>query len=211
MIRVVKVGGSLLDWPRLPEVLNDWLLDQSPAFNVLLPGGGSLAAAIRQADRNFSLGDEAAHWLCIDALSLSARIVAAVVPSARLLATHADLMAALAADSSALSANIVLDPRDFLRNHEQHLPGSPLPHDWNVTSDSIAARLAETLVADELVLLKSCDPPAPSLAELAQAGYVDSHFASLNLGRLMPQFVNLRRWVSVPQRSLPGPSAVAAS
>ena len=84
MIRVVKVGGSLLDWPLLPRALQQWLSQQPPAFNVLVAGGGELTDLIRQADRSFRLGDERSHWLCIDAMSISAQILAAVVPLYRI-------------------------------------------------------------------------------------------------------------------------------
>src|SRR5438552_4053283 len=71
MIRVVKIGGSLFEWPELSAALRRWLFSQPSAFNILIAGGGALADVIRQADRDFSFGDERSHWLCIDALSIS--------------------------------------------------------------------------------------------------------------------------------------------
>ena len=47
MIRVVKVGGSLLDLPQLPQKLRMWLAAQSPAHNVLVVGGGPLVEQVR--------------------------------------------------------------------------------------------------------------------------------------------------------------------
>jgi|SRR5262245_11349682 len=189
MIRVVKLGGSLLDWPQFPATLRHWLAGQPPACNILIAGGGALAEAIRKADGDFALGDERSHWLCIDALSITARIVAAVMPDFLHESSYADLKSKITMKHF---GDIVFDPREFLSEHESSLPGGPLPHNWAVTSDSIAARIAECLPADELVLLKSVDQPSGSLTDLAAAGYVDRYLpmAAANLPSL--RFVNLR-------------------
>jgi aspartokinase-like uncharacterized kinase len=193
LVRIVKVGGSLLDWPPLARKLPEWLAAQPPAVNVLLCGGGGLADAIRSADHHFSIGDGTAHWLCIDALSISARLLAAVLCKAPLVSRLADLQAQI---GRGLPVNLIFDPYEFLHDWEPNLPGLPLPHDWSVTSDSIAARLAQVLNAAELVLLKSSDPPSASLAQLSAAGYVDSHLPTIALPGIQPRLVNLRRFVA---------------
>jgi aspartokinase-like uncharacterized kinase len=88
---------------------------------------------------------------------------------------------------------VVFDPRAFLYKDEPHLPGQRLPHNWSVTSDSIAARLAESLPSDELVLLKSLEPPARELSDLAAVGFVDLHFPVAAAAAVPCRFVNLRR------------------
>jgi aspartokinase-like uncharacterized kinase len=191
-LRIVKVGGSLLDWAPLPQALNQWLNGQPAAANVLIAGGGELAEAIRRADQLFGLGAETAHWLCIDALGTMARLLAALPrPPLPLVSSFRQVQSQLPlAEAQAL----VLDPRDFLRVHEPRLPGRPLPHTWEVTSDSIAARLADVLTADELVLLKSTDPPpGATLGDLAASGLVDAYFpfAAAALGGRL-RLVNLR-------------------
>ena len=189
MIRVVKIGGSLFEWPELSAALRRWLFSQPSAFNILIAGGGALADVIRQADRDFSFGDERSHWLCIDALSISTRMIAALLTDYPLISIYHELRSEAAVRRS---GGAVFDPRDFLVNHESSLPGRPLPHDWTVTSDAIAARLAEILPADELVLLKSSNPPSASLVGLAERGYVDRYFPTAAASLSPPRFVNLR-------------------
>jgi 5-(aminomethyl)-3-furanmethanol phosphate kinase len=189
MIRVVKLGGSLLNWPQFPLALRQWLSGQPQSCNILIAGGGTLADAIRRVDCDFALGEELSHWLCIDALSITVRILAAVTPDFLLVSSYADLKSKITIKHS---GDIVFDPREFLAEHESGLPGRPLPHDWTVTSDSIAARIAECLHVDELVLLKSVDPPSGALLDLAAAGYVDRYLPTAAAKLPPPRFVNLR-------------------
>ncbi len=174
-VRVVKVGGSLLDWPQLPQALSAWLADQPQGWNVLLAGGGQLANVIRRADATFQLGEAASHWLCIDLMGTTARLLAAILNQP---AAVAGSLAELRERIPIAPAGIaVFDPRSFLAVDDV------LPHGWSVTSDSIAARLAEAVSADELVLLKSVDPPAEAtLGQLVASGMIDSFFLQAAAG-----------------------------
>ena len=79
-----------------------------------------------------------------------------------------------------------------MREEDPRYAVGPLPESWDVTSDSIAARLAEIIAADELVLLKSA-PAAPGLLhEIAAAGYVDNFFPQAAEGLMRVRFANLR-------------------
>ena len=73
---VVKVGGSLLDYELLSDALCRWLDGDQQKHYILVAGGGPWADAIRQADREAPLGDEAAHWLCVQAMSTTAELLA---------------------------------------------------------------------------------------------------------------------------------------
>jgi aspartokinase-like uncharacterized kinase len=187
-LRVIKLGGSLLDLADWPRRLADWLGEEPLAANVLVVGGGALADAIRDCDRRFALGEELSHWLCIRALSINAEIAATllsqVVENVRRVREFETL--------AQLEANFlaVFDPESFLRDHESRLPGTVLPHTWDATSDSIAARLAECLGAQELVLLKSAPPPENPTG--ATTGYVDAHFAAAAKNLRHVRFVDLR-------------------
>jgi aspartokinase-like uncharacterized kinase len=152
-------------------LLRQWLAGQDAAVNVIVVGGGRLAEAIREYDKLHALGEFASHWLCIRAMSINAELVATLVPEVGLTSSLLDVC------SHAASGPIILDPWQFLRHEEPNLRADPLPASWHMTSDSIAARVAEILEAEELVLLKSALPPPPAtLAGAAAAGYVDRYF-----------------------------------
>src|SRR5437763_17043375 len=81
-LRIVKVGGSLYDLPDLGPRLRAWL---GPTRTLIVPGGGPTVEAIRVLDRVHGLGDEAAHWLALHALSVNARFLARLLPPAPVL------------------------------------------------------------------------------------------------------------------------------
>ncbi|HEV3025225.1 MAG TPA: hypothetical protein VGX76_22295 [Pirellulales bacterium] len=186
--RIVKLGGSLLELADVVARLRQWLATEPGQANVIVVGGGRLTDAIREYDKLHDLGELAAHWLCIRAMSLNAELVSALLPEANLSTSLAELQA-----RRPPSGTILFDPWTFLRCDEPNLAVDPLPATWLVTSDSIAARLAEILGADQLVLLKSAlPPPSATLASAAAAGYVDRYFpvAAAKLRRI--ECVNFR-------------------
>jgi aspartokinase-like uncharacterized kinase len=187
--RVVKVGGSLLDWPHLAEKLRAWLASQPLAQTLLIAGGGELAESIRRADQLHGLGETAAHWLCVDTLGVTAKMLAAILGGSQV-----GVFDSFPELSAAVPGTLVFDPGPFLHAAEPQFPGEPLPHDWSVTTDSIAARVAECWPAEELVLLKSGDPGLwTQFADLAECGYVDGHFPTVARRLQIPiRFVNLR-------------------
>ena len=72
---------------------------------------------------------------------------------------------------------------------------SELPHSWNVTSDSIAARAAMVHRASRLILLKSIDIPlCTSWSEATERGWVDPHFPTIvETANLTVEAINFRR------------------
>jgi hypothetical protein len=169
MPHVVKVGGSLYEWPALGPKLARWLRENAPGDTILAPGGGPFVECVRRLDHLHKLGDEVGHWLALSAMSTAARFVRRM----------------LAADCPE-----VLDALEFCRADDRR-PGA-LPHSWHVTSDSIAARLAE-LRGTDLILLKSAEPPAGGAAAWAAAGYVDAFFPTIvERAKLAVRAINLR-------------------
>ncbi len=197
-LRVIKLGGSLLDLPDLAGRFGDWLAGQPPRANVLIVGGGALVDAIRAADRTHGLGESASHALALQAMSLTAQLATQIFSGAQLRTSLAAIDRRAAGPLQILDVRRVLDdPRPSVGTTESETAGSAddataLPHSWDVTSDSIAAHVAGRLGAAELVLLKSALPgDGATPEELAATGFVDRHFPQV-LGSYAVRIVNLR-------------------
>jgi aspartokinase-like uncharacterized kinase len=192
-LTVAKVGGSLYDLPDLGDRLQQWLDVRSQADeNVLLvPGGGATADLVRDLDRQHQLGEERSHWLALHALTLNAHFLASLLPGVRVITDLHDCSQVW--ESGEIP---VLDAHAFARSDESR-PGH-LPHCWGVTSDSLAARVAHVVQAQQLVLLKSITIPTDlNWEEISRRGLVDEYFAEgVRQGDsdLQISAVNLRTW-----------------
>ena len=196
MIVIFKLGGSLLDLPDLPLRLAALLAQRPDRRHLLIVGGGPAADIVRNWDRIYRLGDDVAHRLAIQAMTLNAKMLQALMPGAELSGGPEEI-----GTESVERGLAILDPVAFL-NRAKELPSS-----WDVTSDSIAASAALRWNAEELVLMKSrCLPAACTLADAQHVGLVDRYFSKI-AGRL-PRigWVNLRdatprieRWLGEPK------------
>ena len=190
MIRVVKVGGSLFDLPDLGQRLRQWLTAQPPAHNVLIAGGGPLVEQIRAWHADEPIDDAAAHWMCVDLLTVTAHMLHAWMPEIPLVEDDCLLCQRVGEPGAT-----IFGPAPWMRHSEPGLPGTWLPSSWETTSDSIAGRLAAALVADEFVLMKSALPrrrTSRELSALAAVGYIDSVLAQMAPELPPTRLVNLR-------------------
>ena len=189
-LTVVKVGGSLLSYERLAEELPRWLRhdEDSPKHVVLVAGGGQLVETIRQRCETAESTDEReTHWQCVDAMSTSAAMLARRLIKTTVVSDYDRLRKRLAKPGCTM-----FDCRSFLRQDENRLPGTRLTETWEVTSDSIAGRLAIALGADAFVLLKSASPTSDSCREMSKTGFVDPFLARLAIELPPTHVVNLR-------------------
>jgi 5-(aminomethyl)-3-furanmethanol phosphate kinase len=158
VLTVVKVGGGVGDsaLPALCTTLGE-LGERHPL--IVVPGGAGFADAVREADRRFGLRAPAAHRMAILGMEQFGWLLSELIPGA-----------ALCADLARVSAGrtTVLLPAA--------LPLDPLPASWQVTSDSIAAWVADQAGAGRLVLVKEVDglyadwpPRGEPLAQLTHA------------------------------------------
>ncbi|MEK6238479.1 MAG: hypothetical protein N2C14_27490 [Planctomycetales bacterium] len=181
-VRVVKLGGRLLESRGLGDRLQAWKQRQPPARNCLIVGGGRLADAVREWDAVHELGAEAAHELAVRAMTLNARLMLRLLADAVLTDAPCDFETWGAPDGWT-----ILDPSRFVLGEDETDSAPRLPASWEVTSDSIAAFVAGQLGGAELVLLKSALPTLNSTrAEASAAGYVDAYFptAAANVARV---------------------------
>jgi aspartokinase-like uncharacterized kinase len=179
---VVKVGGSLFDLPDLGPRLRAWLAARPAGPVLLVPGGGAAADVVRDLDRCHRLGEEAAHWLALQALSLTARFLCRLLPGSPLVREPAGRL-----PHAEPGRPVILDPHLFVQADEG--AAGCLPHSWAVTSDAVAARAAVVAGARRLVLLKSVTIPASMTWEDAgRHGFVD---------RVLDQVLRAAPWLDV--------------
>lgn len=143
---VLKIGGSIL---RRGETLLPVLEVVARARRplVVVPGGGSFADAVREAQQRLGFSDRTAHQMAILALHQNALMIAERVPELRKLEAIEDIEHGLLQGQK-----LVWLP---LRECEAD---AALPATWQATSDAIAARLACRLGGLPLVFMKSRSP-----------------------------------------------------
>lgn len=158
---VAKVGGGLLaDEAHLDAVLAA-LTDVARHESLLIvPGGGPFADAVREQDARWHLSDDASHWMAILAMDQYAHLLASRMPGSVLVSDRSGIAAAIAARQIP-----VLAPYSWLRRDD------PLPHSWDVTSDSLSAWIARQVGARRLVLIKPSG--SAQRADLVDTGFHD--------------------------------------
>jgi 5-(aminomethyl)-3-furanmethanol phosphate kinase len=139
VLTVIKVGGGLGDGalPALCATLGE-LGERHPVL--VVPGGAVFADAVRDADRRFGLSAAAAHRMAILGMEQFGWLLSDLIPGAAQCAGLAQVRA---------GRTTVLLPAA--------LPLDALPASWHVTSDSIAAWVADRVDAARLVLVKEVD------------------------------------------------------
>ncbi|MDV0444243.1 uridylate kinase [Methanorbis rubei] len=127
---VIKIGGSLIDVAE--DILHEFGEIKTPAL--IIPGGGVFANDVR----DLGIDGDAAHWMAVAAMDQYGWYLSTFGLKTT---SHCTMPES--------GAEIFL-PYTFLREYD------PLPHSWDITSDSIAAWVAGELGC-QLILLKSVD------------------------------------------------------
>jgi 5-(aminomethyl)-3-furanmethanol phosphate kinase len=164
---VIKVGGSLAETGRLVVEINRIAAAKRPV--VIVAGGGVFADKVRDLQRAVRFDDATAHRLAMLGMHQMAEVFVTLSPKLRITDSVDGIF-----DVLRFGLTPVWVPLPALEGDKT------IPADWTVTSDAIAARLAELLGAASLVVLKSVDVAAGETAEdLARAGVVDAAFPAI--------------------------------
>lgn len=161
---VLKLGGSLAESGRLRAALA--LVKRARRPVVVVPGGGPFADAVRDIQAALRFSDQAAHDMALLAMHQMAEAMVALEP--RLV--FADTLIGIERAWRRRLVPVWLPMKLCVGDRR-------IPRNWTITSDGLAARLAERLGNVELVLVKSCAVKSTASAKtLARQGVVDPIF-----------------------------------
>jgi aspartokinase-like uncharacterized kinase len=171
---VIKLGGSLLGAPELAHWL-ELLVKFGDGKVVIVPGGGLFANSVREAQQISNASDEVAHQLALLAMDQFGILLASMNPGLVTASCELEL-----AERGWQHRGIVWLPSKMV------LADASIPQNWQVTSDSLSAWLANKLGAEQLILVKSkslitYQKVAPSkLQHLVDDELIDSQFVNFS-------------------------------
>lgn len=166
---VVKLGGSLIDSAELQSWLGV-LASFGGGRVVIVPGGGPFANQVRRAQDLWGFDDKVAHRMAILAMEQYGLMMTGIRPDLRAASSRMEVERLL----REAAVPVWLPGAMTFENPE-------IPENWQITSDSLAAWLAETMGAEMLVLVKPFEPIGDVLTvhDLCARGIVDPLFPSL--------------------------------
>ena len=150
---IIKVGGKVLEnrdniestLNQFKSLLNDDILHKV----IIIPGGGSLADFVRIIDDKLNIGDDLAHWMAIYAMNHNGVKLCNDFNEIKCIDNYNTLQTCFKSESE--KGIFVFLPYEFLSQEDQ------LPHNWEVTSDSITLYLAYKFKLKECYLIKDVD------------------------------------------------------
>jgi hypothetical protein len=146
MDAVLKVGGSLADYPASLRKLCKELASLAEDYRLLaVPGGGKFADTVREFDKTYMLSNTASHKMAVLAMDQYGLFLSDITPNAYVVDSLEQ-----AKKPSYKRLPIFLPSRLIFSE-------DPFEHSWDVTSDSIAAYIAGVLQAKELILITDVD------------------------------------------------------
>jgi len=143
---VLKLSGHLIKYENIiKQTLSELRSLFRVARFVLIPGGSVFADFIRELQVKMYFNDDTAHWLAIKAMEMYGVYVTSLDELNILIEIYDFSEVQKAFNEYKIP---ILMPYKILKKHNE------LPHNWSVTSDSIAIYIAGLLNADLIVLAK---------------------------------------------------------
>ena len=162
---VIKLGGSLAESHTLLHCLNRVEQSYQGRAVVIVPGGGAFAEQVRIAQQHWQFDDYHAHAMALLAMQQMAWLIKG-------LKNDFVMVQSVTAIKQQREQKIMVWSPELTELNQAGIPAS-----WELTSDSLAAWLANTLLADELILVKSAViDKGLSLAQLTEQGVIDKGF-----------------------------------
>ncbi|MEY3744054.1 MAG: hypothetical protein RLZZ541_1109 [Pseudomonadota bacterium] len=140
---IVKIGGSLLGSPELSRWL-EVLVKFSKGHVIIVPGGGLFADAVCEAQNLTNASDAIAHQLALLAMDQFGLLLAGMNDGLVTASSELEI-----AERGWQHRAMVWLPSQMI------LVDQSIPQNWQVTSDSLSAWLANKLGAEQLILVKS--------------------------------------------------------
>ena len=140
---IIKIGGSLLGSPELSRWL-EVLVKFSKGHVIIVPGGGLFADAVREAQNLTNASDAIAHQLALLAMDQFGLLLAGMNDGLVTASSELEI-----AERGWQHRAMVWLPSQMI------LADQSIPQNWQVTSDSLSAWLANKLGAEQLILVKS--------------------------------------------------------
>jgi len=163
---IIKLGGSLSQSDALINCLNSVETNYQGRAVVIVPGGGAFADQVRLAQQCWQFDDKTAHSMAILAMQQMALLFNGIKSDFSIARSIVDIRTQLHQQKPVIWSPDIVE-----------LECAGIQASWDITSDSLAAWLAKTLGATELILVKSANiDPILSLQQLAKQNIVDKGF-----------------------------------
>jgi 5-(aminomethyl)-3-furanmethanol phosphate kinase len=143
---VLKIGGSLSRSFGLPGLCREISRLGKTHSLLVVPGGGKFADQVRDAYRQYHLSETAAHRMALLAMDQYGYVLNDLIQDS--FPTWNPVAEGKAAEKGRTA---ILLPSEII------IRSDPLPNSWQVTSDTIAAWIAQASSCPRLVLLKDVD------------------------------------------------------
>jgi aspartokinase-like uncharacterized kinase len=163
---IIKLGGSLSKSTTLVNCLNAIENNYAGKMTVIVPGGGAFADQVRLAQQRWQFDDSTAHHMAILGMQQMALMFKGLKPGF-----------AIAHNIEAIQ-NLLKQQKIVIWSPDSsELNSAGITASWDISSDSLAAWLAKTVSATELILVKSATIEANlNLHQLAGLNIVDKAF-----------------------------------